>query len=86
MASEEEGQHDWAAEGSCSDGSSLPTMGMSSLSMASTGSSGCKPQKFRLAVEAVFSSEKSGYLWTVTGISDSPLVASQGDHFPPHLF
>lgn len=72
-----------------------------SWSIASTmRSSGRKLQKFRLGVEAVFSSEKSRlpreavefgigglqsqagqrYLWTVTGIADSPLVLRLGEH------
>lgn len=60
-ASEEKGLRGLADEGSCSDGmidgaASCP-MDMSSLSMASTGSSGCKSENFRLGVEAVFSGE-----------------------------
>lgn len=66
-------------------------MEVPSLSMASTGSSGCKSQKVRLGVEAVFFSEKSRLpteavvwhqrcLWTVTGVIDPPLVVSPGDH------
>lgn len=40
-------------------GAASSPMDMSSLSMASTGSSVCKSQKFRLGVEAVFFSGKS---------------------------
>lgn len=63
-ASEEEGLHDLAGEGSCSDemidGSSLldPWKCPPYPWQAQVGG-GCKSQKFRWGVEAVFSSEKS---------------------------
>lgn len=109
MASQEEGRHGLAGEGSCSDGmieraASLThgsvllihgkhkeVVGVnhrnSGRLLFSLVRRAGYPWRQWFGIKGFQSHAEQRYLWTVTGVIDSPLVVSPADHFevPPHL-